>query len=195
MSDRTNMKLAAQMGPKSYKQAHAKLTVREKLALARDERALLTQRADELQTARRTELVNSGWMPDDEVRRQSEEVRLDLADFDAAIAEMEKQLAVEETADRQAAEQTAEAAEVQRQAERKQARAQAGAKLDDAFAQVEAAYKAWLAEQRDLPVQLQNRRHFYLRAALCKLAPELATALAVARVPHSHQRPLAEVTQ
>ncbi|MCA8951063.1 MAG: hypothetical protein KDE27_16275 [Planctomycetes bacterium] len=108
-------------------------------------------------------------------------------------ARRESKVAEEDAAAKAEAEKAASEAEAARQAERKQVRTKAAAKLDKALAAAEAAYKTWRDEQHDLPVTLQNRRTFYLRAALAKLAPELALALEVKRVPHAHQRPLAEV--
>ena len=194
MTDPDDVRLAARMGPKQFRKTYDGLTTREKLAAARSERAQRAQQATEWREARRREVVDSGYIADEAIRETSTELDRDVEDFDSAIAELERRVAEEDATAKLKAEEAAAAAEAERQAERKQTRAQAATKLDEALAAAEAAYRAWVAEQRDLPVQLQNRRPLYLRSALHKLAPELARVLDVQRVPHNHQRPLAEVS-
>lgn len=195
MTSADDLRFAAQQGPKAFKQKHGSLTAPEKLAAAREERALVAHRAAELRTARRDEVLHSGYIASEEIRQASTECERDVEDFDAVIAELEKQIAAEEAAEESAAEEAAAAAEAQHQAERKGGRTKASVKFDEALSQVEAAYAAWVESQSDLPVVQQNRRSFYLRCALHKLAPKLAIALDVQRVPHNHQRALAEVVQ
>jgi hypothetical protein len=194
MTNADDLRMTGQIGPKAFKARHDALTLREKLAAARDERTLRAERATELREKRRREVVDGGYFADESIRTESAEVERDLQDFDAAIAELEAKVAEEDDAEKKAAAEAAAAAEAERRAEQKVVCAKASAKLDKALAAAEAAYEAWVESQRDLPVVYQNRRPFYLRAALHKVAPELARVLDVGRVPHSHQRPLAEVT-
>lgn len=195
MSDAKDLQLAAKMGPKQFKETHAHTSARDKLEAAEDFRQIRVLRMQELEEQRRAVLVNDGWLSDEELRRESLEVEQDIKDFDVLIAELRQHVAAEDAAERQKMEQAAAAAEAERQAERKQARAKASTKLDKAFVNAESVYQAWLEEQRDLPLNLQNRKGWNLRAALFKLAPGLAQALQVERVAHNHQRSLAEVSQ
>lgn len=169
-------------------------TTREKLALVRERREARAKRAAVLREIRRQAIVESRAIPDDTSHQESSACERDIEDLDAAIATLEQKIAEEEASERRAAETTAAAAEAQRQEERRKSRARSGAKLDKAFAQVEAAYRAYLAEHHDAPEAAKRRQTFNLLAALHAAAPQFALALDARRIPHHHQRPLSEVS-